>query len=251
MNKSAGVARTGSSEGRIQNLKYIDLAFYGRMPTLSDDGPRRSGDGSEPRPIGDVDGFLAAATLLQRPRLARGYVYVCYYGPATIQDVIETLDLARSTAYDDVERLEALGLVARDESTRPHELTAEPFAFVDGDHLAITPTVLHAVALTEIDDDLAYFRDRHGTSRFVSALRAAGEHYAGRLTQRMAADRLDVTPAEGMAVVQALRPALAAGQAFDPYFERLFPDCGDDIEVDLDVTPTRESADEPTDADDA
>jgi hypothetical protein len=132
-----------------------------------------------------------------------------------------------------VEQLETLLLVERDESTRPHELTAESFAFVDQDQLAITPTVLHGVALTEIDDDLAYFQNRYGIGCLAQALRLAGKHYAGQLTQRQISEELGVAPTEGMAVVQALRPALAAGQKFDPYFNRLFPDIADEIDVDV------------------
>jgi len=184
----------------------------------------------------DVGGFLAAATLLQQSRLARTYVFVCYEGPTTIQNVIDALAVPRATAYDDVERLESLGVLTRDDDSRPHVLHAEPFAFVDHDGLAITPTVLHAVALTEIDSDAAAVQNRYGTGRLVSALRLAGEHYAGRRTQRMVADELGVAPAEGMAIVQALRPALAAGQAQDPYFEEVFGEYADEIEVDLDGT---------------
>lgn len=213
------------------------------MPTLTEEIPI-SGEGTTPS-IDDFDGFLAAATLLQQPRLARNYVYICYYGPTTVQELIDALDVARATAYDDVEHLETLSLVERDESTRPHELTAESFAFVDQEELAITPTVLHAVALTEIDDDLAYFQNRYGTGRLVRGLRSAGEHYAGQLTQRQVAEELGVAPAEGMAIVQALRPALAAGQEFDPYFGRLFPDIADEIDVDLDrVQPRSDRTDE-------
>ena len=213
------------------------------MPTLTEGIPI-AGEGTTPS-IDDFDGFLAAATLLQQPRLARSYVYICYYGPTTVQELIDTLDVARATAYDDVEQLETLSLVERDESTRPHELTAESFAFVDQDQLAITPTVLHAVALTEIDDDLAYFQNRYGIGRLTQALRLAGKHYAGQLTQRQIAEELGVAPAEGMAVVQALRPALAAGQKFDPYFDRLFPDISDEVDVDIEhVQPRSDWTDE-------
>lgn len=213
------------------------------MPTLTEGIPI-AGEGTTPS-IDDFDGFLAAATLLQQPRLARSYVYICYYGPTTVQELIDTLDVARATAYDDVEELETLSLVERDESNRPHELTAESFAFVDQEELAITPTVLHAVALTEIDDDLAYFQNRYGIGRLTQALRLAGKHYAGQLTQRQVAEELDVAPAEGMAVVQALRPALAAGQKFDPYFDRLFPDITDEIDVDIErLQPQSDRTDE-------
>lgn len=212
------------------------------MPTLTDTTTWDPDDSEIEGPsLDDFDGFVAAATLFQKPRLARVYVFVCYYGPTTMQNLIETLDVARATAYDDVERLEALKIVSRDESTRPHRISAEPFAFVDDDDVAITPTVLHAIATSEIDDDVEYFLNRYGVSRLARALRVAAAHYAGTFTRRMAADELDVTPAEGMAVVDALRPVLAAGAEYDPFFDHLFPEHADALDFDLDVSaPTPE-----------
>jgi hypothetical protein len=191
------------------------------MPTLTDHGGTPPTEETSPRSLDDLNGLLAATTLLQTPRLAREYVYLCYYGPTTIQKLINELELARATAYDDVERLERLGVVDRDESTRPYQLTATPFAFVDGRDVSITPTLIHAVALTEFDDDAAYFHNRHGVSKLTAAVQTAGKYYAGELTQRMAATEMGVQPAEGMAIIYALRPVLKAGREHDPYFEQL------------------------------
>lgn len=210
--------------------------YYRAMPTLTDRATPEADEREADAPsLGDFDGFVAAATLVRNPRLARVYVAVCYGGPTTVRGLIDALDLARATAYDDVERLEALGVLARDDSTRPHRLSVVPFAFVDGDAVAITPTVLHAIATSEIDDDVAYFLDRYGLARLVRALRVAAAHYAGDLTQRTAADELDVTPAEGMAVVDALRPVLAAGAEHDPFFDRLCPERAVELDFGFDV----------------
>jgi hypothetical protein len=201
------------------------------MPTLALSGTG-STDASGDDAIDDVDGMLAATTLLQHPRLARSYVYTTYYGPVTIQDLIKDLDVPRATAYDDVETLESMDIVARDTSSRPHELTGIAFAFSDDGSVVITPTILHSVALSQIDEEVDAFRNRYGVTALVHAVRAAGEYYAGQLTQRMVATELDVAPAEGMAIVTALGPALAAGKQHDPYFDRLFPDLHDEIDVD-------------------
>jgi hypothetical protein len=191
------------------------------MPTLTDHGGTPPTEDADPMTLDDFDGLLAATTLLQNPRLAREYVYLCYYGPTTIQELVDELDVARATAYDDIERLERLGVVDRDESTRPHRLTATAFAFVDGRDVALTPTLIHAVALTEFDDDAAYFHDRHGLGTLTTAVQTTAKYYAGELTQRMAATEIGVQPAEGMAIIYALRPVLEAGREHDPYFGQL------------------------------
>lgn len=207
------------------------------MPTLAS-SDTESSNASRDSAIDDVDGMLAATTLLQHPRLARSYVYIAYYGPVTIQTLIDELDVPRATAYDDAETLESMDIVVRDTSSRPHKLTGIAFAFSDDESVVITPTTLHAVALSQIDEEVDAFRSRYGVTTLVHAVRAAGEYYAGQYTQRMVATELGVAPAEGMAIVNALEPVLAAGKQHDPYFDRLFPDLHDEIDVaDIPDTP--------------
>lgn len=208
--------------------------------------PVRTLRGEEPdnqRIVDELNGFMAAARLLEEPRLARIYVYVCYYGPTTIAEIIEELDLKRATTYDDVQTLERMGVLDRDANERPHRLSAKPFAFVERDSFAVTPTVLHAIARSEFDEDVEYFRNRYGGAKLAAAVHAVGLHYADRLTRRMVARELDVQPVEGMAIVDALAPVIAAGKEFDPHFAHLFPETAEDIDVDVTVdlrSPTRQ-----------
>lgn len=235
--------RLKSGELGIRN-KMTPNTNRGSPPTVSVD----RGDDSSPssKDVSDtVTGLLSIADLLHTPKLARVYVYVCYYGPVEPKDVIEALDLPKSTAYDYIERLEETGLIESSDS-RPKQLEADPITFVGRDGVGVTPTLLHAVARQEINDDIAFFVDKYGVEQLAAALHEAGRHYAGRLTQRMVADELEVHPVEAMTVVQALRPVLAAGQAYDPYFDHLFPDIADEIEFEVDIDVT---APAPTDID--
>lgn len=174
--------------------------------------------------------------LLNHPALARVYVYVCYWGPVAPPDIMETLDLSKSTTYEYVDRLVELGLVDRDDSTRPQQLTADPIVIVEQYvPIVITPTVLHALALQEIDEDVEYFMDRYGIGKLIAALRGTGLHFAGKTTQRMVASDIDVRETEAMMIVYALKPALAVGREHDPFFEHLFPDVHDKMDLpDLD-----------------
>lgn len=186
--------------------------------------------------------------LLNRPALARVYIYICYWGPVTPPTIMEELDLSKSTTYKYVDSLVELGLVDRDDSTRPQQLTADPLIVVE-QHVPIivTPMVLHAIALQEVDEDVAYFVERYGVGKLVAALRGAGLHFAGKTTQRMVASDIDVRDTEAMMIIYALRPALALGGEHDPYFEYLFPDVHDDLDLpdldDGDIAPERAEAD--------
>jgi hypothetical protein len=168
--------------------------------------------------------------LLNRPALARIYVYVCYRGPVTPPAVMDALDLSKSTTYEYVDTLTELGLVERDDSTRPQRLTTEPLIVLEQyAPIIVTPTVLHAIALQEVDEDIAYFVEQHGVGKLVAALRGAGLHFAGKTTQRMVATDIDVRDTEAMMIVYALRPALELGREHDPYFAYLFPDVHDQL----------------------
>ncbi|SFS09758.1 Sugar-specific transcriptional regulator TrmB [Halomicrobium zhouii] len=170
--------------------------------------------------------------LLNHPALARVYVYVCYWGPVTPPEIMEALDLSKSTTYEYVDQLVDLGLVDRDDSTRPQQLIADPIIIVEQYvPIVITPTVLHALALQEVDEDVEYFVDRHGLGKLIAALRGAGLHFAGGTTQRMVASDIDVRETEAMMIINALKPALAVGRDHDPFFEHLFPNVHDEMDL--------------------
>ncbi|TKX48504.1 hypothetical protein EXE41_01060 [Halorubrum sp. SD690R] len=170
--------------------------------------------------------------LLNNPALARVYVYVCYWGPVAPPEITEALDISKSTTYEYVDQLVDLGLVDRDDSTRPQQLTADPIVIVEQyAPIVITPTVLHALALQEVDEDIEYFIDRYGIGKLIAALRGAGLHFAGKTTQRMVATDIDVRETEAMMIVYALKPALAVGRDHDPFFEYLFPDVADEMDL--------------------
>ena len=185
--------------------------------------------------------------LLNHPALARVYVYICYWGPVTPPEAMDALDLSKSTTYEYVDRLVNLGLVDRDDSMRPQQLTADPIIIVEQYvPIVITPTVLHALALQEVDEDVEYFVDQYGLGKLIAALRGAGLHFAGKTTQRMVASDIDVRETEAMMIIYALKPALAVGRKHDPFFEHLFPDVHDEMELpDLD-----DVANAPTDSSD-
>jgi len=84
---------------------------------------------------------------------------------------MDGLELSKSTTYEYIDQLVDLGLVDRDDSIRPQQLTADPIIIVEQYvPIVITPTVLHALALQEVDEDVEYFMDRYGTGKLIAAL---------------------------------------------------------------------------------
>jgi len=188
-----------------------------------------------------INHLATVGRLLDHPELARVYVYTCYYGPVTRPEIKAALDIPKTTVYDHVETLEALGIVSL-AGDRPMEVTADPVRITTND-IVVTPTILHAVALQEVDEDVSYFVERHGVGKLAAAVRQAGLHYAGQITQRMAADPLGIPTGEATSIVLALKPVLRVGQEYDPYFDVIFPDISDDIgfESDHDAAVPRQN----------
>lgn len=206
------------------------------MPIIRDGSDQQEPIPEQASSVKEYNDFLIAAELLQRSRLARIYAYTCYTGPTTIETIIDALDLKRATTYEDIEDLERLGAVHRNESTRPHQITAEAFAYVDPEGIAITPTVLHAVALREIDDDVAYVHNRYGPGTIAAAVRLVAEYYAGQQTSRMIATALEIESVEGMSLVSALERVIAVGARHDPYFDLVAGDAAPEVETSIDAS---------------
>mgnify|MGYP000356766920 CR=1 FL=1 len=212
-----------------RSLKFTDFVYSVMTPSPAAGTPPKDFETG-------VEHLATVGRLLDRPELARVYVYVCYFGSVTRPQIIDALDMPKTTVYDHVETLETLGVVDL-VGDRPVEVSADPIR-VDADGITVTPTLLHAVALGAVDEDVAYFSERHGVGKLAAAVRQAGLHYAGQITQRMTAEPLEISTGEAIRIVLALRPVLAAGKHHDPYFESVFPDVADDIafNADIDVT---------------
>ena len=164
------------------------------------------------RTDGDLVGdFLSVADLLAQPQLARLYTTLAREGEATVQDLLDELDIAQGTAYSYVDQLVDAGVVkiTRDEQPRRYaareiDLTVTTAA---GDReYTITPALVDAVGRRETDDDIDTYIDRHGVAGLATALTYAIARERGEVTHRTMAADLDISPLAAEIVLQALRP---------------------------------------------
>lgn len=171
-------------------------------------------------PLGDL---LTYAELLNTPQLARLYVYVLRNGPVTIETVKEDLDVPHSTAYKYVGELEEMGILTRHTEETPARISVEPIRLaVDTDHgeVVATPALVDAIGRQLEDEDVRVFVERQGVPKLAAALHYTLRVDRGEMTQRTAANRLDVHPVEGTTVVSALRDVIENATEYDPYLER-------------------------------
>jgi hypothetical protein len=169
-----------------------------------------------------VNGLLSVAQLLEEPRLARLYTFVLREGEVTIDDIIDTQERARTTAYSDTGTLVDLGVLTRDEEQKTHTYSAVPItltANLDGDEYTVTPTLIDAFGRSPQDQDLDLLLEKHGLGKLAAALTYAVPYAEGEMSERVAARELDLQPAFAIAVLQALREIVLDMQTVDPYFD--------------------------------
>jgi DNA-binding transcriptional ArsR family regulator len=168
-----------------------------------------------------VRDLLSVATLLEEPRLARLYAFVLRSEGSTVTEAVEALDLAQSTAYEDIDRLDSLGLLDGS-GDPPVRYEARPVRFVvetDSGTYTVTPTLVAAVGRRGSDDDLATFLDRQGVGKLAAALEYAVPYADGAMAERVAARELGLHPVEAITALQALKPLVEEMRSVDPYFD--------------------------------
>lgn len=169
--------------------------------------------------LGDL---LTYAELLNKPPLARFYIYLLQHGPVSVETVKDDLDVPHSTAYKYVGELEEMGILTRHEDEAPTLISVEAIHLtLDTDHgeVIATPVLVDAIGRQLEDEDIRVFVERKGIPKLAAALHYTLRVLNGELTQRTAANKLDVHPVEGVTVITALQDLLEEAPAYDPYLE--------------------------------
>ncbi|SDK12559.1 Sugar-specific transcriptional regulator TrmB [Halovenus aranensis] len=174
-----------------------------------------------------VQDFLVVADLLAEPQLAQLYAYLAREGEATVQDVIDDLELAQGTAYSYVNRLVDARVIDVTDDEQPrryaaHEIDLTVTTAAGDREYTITPALIDAVGRRETDADIDTYIDRHGVAGLATALTYAVARERGEVTHRLMADDLDISPLAAEMILQALRPVVhehydieAAGAGLD------------------------------------
>jgi hypothetical protein len=177
---------------------------------------------STDRATGDVvREFLSVADLLEEPRLAQLYAYLIRDGEATVQELMDTLDLPQGTAYTYVNRLADAGVIAEQSETQPISYMANEIDLTvtasDGTReYRITPVLIDAVGRRATDEDIDTYIDRHGIAGLATAINYAVDRERGSVTHRVMARDIDISPLAAEIILQALRPIVHEHYDIEP-----------------------------------
>ncbi|QCS44727.1 helix-turn-helix domain-containing protein [Natrinema versiforme] len=166
------------------------------------------------RTNGDViRDFLSVADLLEEPQLAQLYAYITREEEATVQELMDGLDLAQGTAYAYVNRLVDAGVleVTTDEQPRTYVARDIDLTVTAADgarEYTITPALIDAVGRRATDGDIDTYIDRHGIAGLATALTYTVDRERGEVTHRLMARDLDISALAAEIILQALRPVV-------------------------------------------
>ncbi|ELY49675.1 DUF7437 domain-containing protein [Natronorubrum bangense] len=166
------------------------------------------------RTNGDViRDFLSVADLLEEPQLAKLYAYLAREEEATVQELMNELDLAQGTAYTYVNRLVDAGVIEATTDEQPRVYVARDInltvtAADDAREYTITPALIDAIARRTTDDNIDTYIDRHGIAGLATALTYTVDRERGEVTHRLMARDLDISPLAAEIILQALRPVV-------------------------------------------
>lgn len=156
-------------------------------------------------PLGDA---VALVDLIREPMRARVYTHVRRVGMATVADVVESLDVQKREVYDHVTELEDAGFLRVISDERPAKYAASEIDLTldaNGRTRRITPAFVEAVSLSETDEDVSAYVDRHGVDGLATALEYARKYADGSVNHRIMARELDILPLEASIILEALR----------------------------------------------
>jgi hypothetical protein len=175
-----------------------------------------------------INSLLAVVQLLEEPQLARLYMFVLHEEEVTIDDVIDSLEMPRTTAYSDTGALVEIGVLTRDEEQKTDTFSAVPVTLtvnLDGDECTVTPTLIEAFGRPPQDQNLDLLLKQHGPGKLAAALTYAVPYAEAVLSERVATQELNLQHAFAIAVLQALREAVLKIKPVDPYFEQIPNPC--------------------------
>lgn len=144
----------------------------------------------------DITDLQPVISLLKKPALTDIYL-TALDTVVTVPELLEDVDLTKSTVYDYVEALQRAGLLVetgdRDGATA---YTANDFTFtleVGGSTIEVTPDLVAVLSQQESIPEIGTFVDQYGIATVTAFIDLAHEQARGEITTRMIADKLQIS----------------------------------------------------------
>lgn len=171
-----------------------------------------------------IDDFSSISHLLEVPRLARIYAYVLREGPATIEDVVDGLDLSNWSTQVRMDELVAEGILERSSTEPLDRYTADPLSlFLESEGVPplVSPTLIAVVGRMDEDGDVESFVRNNGIGNLALVLHYAARYATGEISEQEAVRSLRRASIENRAVFEAVCDTAREYRSADPYFDYL------------------------------
>lgn len=175
-------------------------------------------------PIADLDITISdlgpIIDLVRKPEMAELYLRALD-GVVTVPELLEEVELTKSTVYDYVEALQNAGLVT--EAGRKGGATAydaNEFTFtleIEDAEIEVTPELVEVVAHRDTHPEIGAFVDQHGLATLAEFVDLAYEQARGNVTTRMIADLLDIPRGSTYDMLERVHSILDIGDEPETY----------------------------------
>lgn len=157
--------------------------------------------------------------LVQKPKLARLYI-TALNRVITVPEILDEVDLTKSTVYDYVNVLQNGGLLtAVGEREGATAYTANEFTVtfeIDSTEVQITPELVRVLSHQDTIHEIQAFVDRYGAATLAEFIDLAYEQSQGDVTTRMIASILDISHGSTYDMLQQVHCILDIGGDGDP-----------------------------------
>jgi predicted transcriptional regulator len=143
--------------------------------------------------------------LIEEPKFAELYAHL-RDGPATIPELLPTLSIEKSTAYNYVELLKQAGLVSEVGTKETSTLyEAEEFHVtirISETEIDVTPELARVIAQRTTNPEVDRFIDQYGLSALADFIPLAQQYAGGEMTHRAISEILDISRASAFEMLR-------------------------------------------------
>jgi transposase len=178
----------------------------------------RTQDGTETG-LGSLSDLPPVTDLVQKPKLAKLYI-TALNRVITVPELLDEVDLTKSTVYDYVNVLQNGGLLTTvGEREGATTYTANEFTVtfeIDSTEVQVTPELVRVLSHQDTTTEIQAFVDRYGAATLAEFIDLAYEQAQGGVTTRMIASILDISRGSTYDMLQQIHRILDIGDDGDP-----------------------------------
>lgn len=169
--------------------------------------------------VSTISDLSPAIELVEKPKMAKLYLKALNR-VVTVPELLEEVDLTKSTVYEYVEALQNGGLmkdVGEKEGATAYNANEFTIIFKTGSaEIKVTPELVEVLSHQDENREIQAFVDQYGVATLAEFIDLAYEQAQGDVTTRMIANILDISPGSAYDMLEQVQRILDIGGDGEP-----------------------------------